>query len=385
MPRATSLAGDTMTFTLMLPRNRKASAKLGVRCERKTRTCTNKEEAFSDAQADNDVRNNAFSSFLLFHGGIAGNLTAIVLGTADTAGPDPLSSSTAALPLAVAPLQGNNNLHQLLVVGNNSVMTEMTPKNSKAHQEAPPPVAMTLPHTPASGAAAPHESSDKSPGSSSKRTGGTTEEADHLDPEDKVARNRERNREHARKTRLRKKAQLEALQSRAKGLEAERQVLRQQIEDCSIASILLGLSSGSSEPDTDSHHGVREASSQFTATAEDDSSSKSVAWLTGGTRKRFILNATGDRKIPPLQLHIDGQLALIGGGKSQVNWKTGSYVDEGGKQNRLTEDQLEHLRCVFFQRLGFRSKCDRQSLSSQLASIPPFPNTDASEIACTLR
>ena len=57
---------------------------------------------------------------------------------------------------------------------------------------------------------------------------------------------RERNKEHARKTRLRKKEQLQSLKSRVNELEEEGRRLKQQIEACSVASILVGLSSGSS-------------------------------------------------------------------------------------------------------------------------------------------
>lgn len=164
---------------------------------------------------------------------------------------------------------------------------------------------------------------------------------DGLDAEEKLARNRERNREHARKTRLRKKAHLEALQSKARGLEAERQVLKQQIEECSIASILLGLSSGSEfeEPDTE------------VALGEDSNGrsgnlSSEIALLSGGSRRRFRVDAPDGKKFQPLKLNIDGQLTLVGGGKTHVNWKTGSFQDEDGNKVRLTEDQLEHLRYV---------------------------------------
>jgi hypothetical protein len=63
----------------------------------------------------------------------------------------------------------------------------------------------------------------------------------------RVQRNRERNREHARKTRLRKKAHVAALQTKMQALQAERDALRQQrcleAETVSIADILLHLSS----------------------------------------------------------------------------------------------------------------------------------------------
>ena len=53
----------------------------------------------------------------------------------------------------------------------------------------------------------------------------------------------ERNREHARRTRLRKKANLQLLKLRISSLEEESKRLKQSIEECKIASILLGISS----------------------------------------------------------------------------------------------------------------------------------------------
>lgn len=167
------------------------------------------------------------------------------------------------------------------------------------------------------------------------------------DAEKRLARSRERNREHARRTRLRKKAQLEALQGKVKGLEAERQVLKQQIEECSIASILLGLSSGEQDQDKDAQE--RSATSTLASAVGEgikDAQSTKVAFLTGSKRKRFLCDKTTE-KTPPvsMQLTIDGQTTVVcGGGKSHINWKTGFYCNEDGVQKQLTHDQLENLR-----------------------------------------
>jgi len=67
-------------------------------------------------------------------------------------------------------------------------------------------------------------------------------EADVME-EDRLQRSRERNREHARRTRLRKKARLEELKNKAAELEEERRNLTQKLEDRSTADILLGLMS----------------------------------------------------------------------------------------------------------------------------------------------
>ncbi|CAM9876901.1 unnamed protein product, partial [Sphacelaria rigidula] len=63
-----------------------------------------------------------------------------------------------------------------------------------------------------------------------------------LTAEERLQRSRERNQLHARKTRQRKKAQLQLLTKRSAELQAEQQRLRQAITDRRTASILLGMS-----------------------------------------------------------------------------------------------------------------------------------------------
>lgn len=63
-----------------------------------------------------------------------------------------------------------------------------------------------------------------------------------LTAEERLQRSRERNQIHARKTRQRKKAQLQLLMNRSADLQAEQQRLRQAITDRRTASILLGMS-----------------------------------------------------------------------------------------------------------------------------------------------
>jgi len=170
----------------------------------------------------------------------------------------------------------------------------------------------------------------------------TVDEDEEEDAEKRLARSRERNREHARRTRLRKKAQLEALQETVKGLEGERQALKQQIEECSIASILLGLSSGEQDETTQD---------LLDSTPKSDVKASKVALLAGGKRKRFVSDALGAdgtyvKQTKPLKLKINGKMTVIGGGngKSHINWKTGAFVDDSGEQQQLTAEQLETLR-----------------------------------------
>jgi len=154
------------------------------------------------------------------------------------------------------------------------------------------------------------------------------------DAERRIARSRERNREHARRTRLRKKAQLESLQSKVKGLQAESKVLKQSLEECSIASILVGLSSGE-----------RDATIQALIKEATEIEGKDIFKLVGGKRKRFLSEAPCERtSTQPLKIVIDGKPTWIGGGRSHINWKSGLYHDESGAQRQLTNEQLESLR-----------------------------------------
>jgi hypothetical protein len=162
----------------------------------------------------------------------------------------------------------------------------------------------------------------------------------------RLRRSRERNREHARRTRLRKKARLQALKSKCKGLEAERIVLRQRIEECSIASILLGLSSSSDVTEDTATLLTKEPQ-------RDEASTALLAGLGGKSRKRgYSVSDQSLQQQPALHICIDGEdLTVYSNGNSStergnVNWKTGLYVDEQGRQRQLTNEQLDALRYV---------------------------------------
>jgi hypothetical protein len=209
---------------------------------------------------------------------------------------------------------------------------------------------------------------------------GTSSKNREQDAASRLARSRDRNREHARRTRIRKKAQLAALQIKVAHLEAERVTLRQGIEECSIAGILLGLhdqtttaggagSSSSGKEDDCDHAEVSETqtllehvNSTKDASANSTSSTK-VALLANGKRKQFLEHdhqdddeddaaaaaaATAAHKQPThaLKMVIDGKTALVGGGRSHINWKTGIYNDHAGLQKQFTPVQLENLRYV---------------------------------------
>jgi hypothetical protein len=181
---------------------------------------------------------------------------------------------------------------------------------------------------------------------SSATTSGTTTKNPVADASSRLARSRDRNREHARRTRIRKKAQLAALKTRQARLEAERVTLRQSIEECSIAGILLGLHhQGSSKEDDDDANDTQTLLENASTT-----SSTKVALLANGKRKRFLDEDDENHKQPtmPLRLVIEGKTKLVGGGKSHINWKTGVYIDHQGLHSKLTMGQLENLRYVLF-------------------------------------
>ena len=167
----------------------------------------------------------------------------------------------------------------------------------------------------------------------------TYEEENELE---KRTRNRERNKEHARKTRLRKKELIDGLKARVRELEEEGRVLKQQVEACNVASILIGLSTGEGDAATP------EVAS--TSVASIPSQPSFTEALSGGKRKRF-LSIDGEETSPaPMELNIKGHIVSVGGsgknGKMQMNWKTGTYFDEEGKRQRLTESELKALRLV---------------------------------------
>ena len=209
------------------------------------------------------------------------------------------------------------------------------------------------------------------------------------DTERRLARSRERNREHARRTRRRKKVQLEVLQEKVKNLRGENKSLKQSLEECTIASILVGFS-GVTDDDVDNDHD-NDATIQSLIKEATDLESKDIFKTTvggigpGGKRKRFVSDAsesdiaatatdaddcsspssaaTGNNNNTtttaaaavsfPLKLEINGRIVLIGGdGRTHINWKTGIYTDDNGIRSQLTKQQLESLRyvlcCVIF-------------------------------------
>jgi hypothetical protein len=166
----------------------------------------------------------------------------------------------------------------------------------------------------------------------------TKVECDAEDASTRLQRSRERNREHARRTRLRKKAQLQALQGKYKGMLAEKQTLEQKLQDRSIASILLGLSTTStSNDDEDASHPPAE--DVVSSLLREDTHSSEVVTCTRRKRGSPEISAP----VTPLTVSIDGVPTAISC-KSHINWKSGTYSDEQGLHKQMTAEELETLR-----------------------------------------
>jgi hypothetical protein len=171
--------------------------------------------------------------------------------------------------------------------------------------------------------------------------------SDHEDDDDDERRckNRERNKEHARKTRARKKEQLETLRTRMNELEEDNQLLRQSIQECGVASILLGLSgTGGSSCSGENDEILSNADATTSSSLEPNAEPR----LSGGGKRMRFLSLDEEEPIPQMELNIRGQVTLVGGsgreGKTQINWKTGVYIDEKCKLQQLTKSELETLR-----------------------------------------
>lgn len=165
------------------------------------------------------------------------------------------------------------------------------------------------------------------------------ESGDMDDASTRLQRSRERNREHARRTRLRKKAQLQALQGKYKGMLAEKQALEQKLQDRSIASILLGLSTTSSNTNDEDVPPSLEADMDLSLLQRQNDPE------TTSTTRRKRGSPEISAPVASLTVSIDGVPTALSF-KSHINWKLGTYCDEQGRQKQLTLEQLETLRYV---------------------------------------
>ena len=145
-----------------------------------------------------------------------------------------------------------------------------------------------------------------------------------LSVEERQKRSRERNREHARRTRLRKKAQLASLQLRVTELQTESKHLEQALIDCTTAKILLGMSSFRDE----------------NTSIDDFFNSASVVSESSSSRDSSPRTSTED-----LVLQDDDSVSDDGmAPRTTIHWKNGYALDEHGHRKDLTPDELDSIR-----------------------------------------
>ncbi len=173
---------------------------------------------------------------------------------------------------------------------------------------------------------------------------------------------RERNREHARKTRIRKKAHISRLQERVRELRAESESLKAEMGAASTARILLGLSTGQFSD-------IMQADSIGSSKTNCDNSKQTIS-DSGVDLKNLEDMTEDDFGTFEGQFNLDDLVADYGSRKRRrilsisdsdgesgdnvenvklmrppmINWKTGKYKDDDGVSKTLSKDELESLR-----------------------------------------
>jgi len=186
---------------------------------------------------------------------------------------------------------------------------------------------------------------------------------------DKIEMNRERNREHARRTRLRKKAHLQTLRERVIQLESEAASIEDVLDKIRMANILIEMSTMSttrlSDPESTrtvredkqvcsagSSHGGAAVLSSFSAgsgSADDSSEAGSYDTLIEERSPRDEphqpsgYRPNGSVTGAPLGSGVgrQGPAALSG---QTVNWKEGYVVGPEGTRTALSSADLNRLR-----------------------------------------
>lgn len=184
----------------------------------------------------------------------------------------------------------------------------------------------------------------------------------------RLARCRERNREHARKTRLRKKVALQELQTRIAQLQQTKASLQQRVQEQSIASILLEFTSTTTTTTMDPAAGTEDPSAGDSTRNNDDNNKNSATLKAAGEEQlrnstdTTITNGMNKRQRSHIVPHSPLQVRIAGKGmvtiQSQINWKTGTYMDDAGVTQQLNSEELELLRYVHCM-----IECNEQCLS----------------------
>ena len=179
----------------------------------------------------------------------------------------------------------------------------------------------------------------------------------NLSSMDRIRKNRARNREHARRTRLRKKAQLEQLQEKVSHLQDEQRRLSSSLQELCTASILFGMSHPQELGDSSlvSDQVWKQASLSCKVVPQDQSIAENTSAPSSDTapskRKRFVscadANEASTEKQPQiLEATVNGLRITVGGPNTHINWKSGLYTDSSGQERHLSEHELKALRYV---------------------------------------
>ena len=179
----------------------------------------------------------------------------------------------------------------------------------------------------------------------------------NLSSMDRIRKNRARNREHARRTRLRKKAQLEQLQEKVSHLQEEQRRLSSSLQELCTASILFGMSHPQELGDSSlvSDQVWKQASLSCKVVPQDQSIAENTSTPSSDTapskRKRFVscadANEASTEKQPQiLEATVNGLRITVGGPNTHINWKSGLYTDSSGQERHLSEHELKALRYV---------------------------------------
>ena len=162
--------------------------------------------------------------------------------------------------------------------------------------------------------------------------------------EDRLRRSRERNREHARRTRQRKKAQLQTLQSRVAELQEEGRRLEEAFKDCSTANILLGLNNPAMARTVSDLFKSREDASLREAmgdNASDGEGSPRVRPVSPTSSKSSLDDPDLERSASALtQISADDEPV----NKPTIHWKSGYALDSRGARKDLTPAELDKMR-----------------------------------------
>ena len=195
----------------------------------------------------------------------------------------------------------------------------------------------------------------------------TKRRLDEMTQDERLQRSRERNREHARRTRQRKKAQLQTLQGRVQELQDEGARLEQALQDCSTANILLGLSNpevarpvaaslarcrrGDSDLAAAMSMKEDEPGSPRSAMDPEDLEEKNSALHVVSRSTSAASEAFGEGASSSDGEHDGGgarhALASSKGGaaaKPTIHWKNGYTLDHDGQRRDLTPDELDDMR-----------------------------------------